>query len=170
VTAHDPRADRADHRGEEARPTILQRGREIIDRCRARAPEGNDTRFISLCNRRRLARWLRRTAAHAQEPDPIARRRRTLLHDRVAAVRTDLLEIAAMLERTQYPDPASIAALHDLLANGCDSPLHNSDIHISELQATLYYIRAGLPPIRARDPLPAHTRHTNPTPTRTPWK
>jgi hypothetical protein len=170
VATHDPPSERADHRGEVPTPTILQRRRGIIDRCRARALERKDLRLISPGNRRRIARWLRRTAAHAQEPDPFARRRGTLLHDRVAAVRTDLLEIAAMLECAQYPDPASVAALHDLLANGCDSSLHNSDIHISELHATLHYIRAGLPPIGARDPLAAHTRLTNRTPTRTPWR
>ena len=79
-------------------------------------------RLISPRNRRAIARWLRRTAAHTQPAHPLARRRETLLHYRVAAVRTDLLEIAAMLERVHDPDPASVAALHDLLANGCDSP------------------------------------------------
>jgi hypothetical protein len=50
-------------------------------------------------------RWLRRTANRADEPHPIARRRQALLHYRVAAVRTELLEIAATLERTCDPDP-----------------------------------------------------------------
>jgi hypothetical protein len=59
-------------------------------------------------------------------------------------VRTDLLELAAWLEHTPDPDPDRIAALRELLANGCDSPLYNSDIHISELHATLHYLRAGL--------------------------
>jgi hypothetical protein len=91
-----------------------------------------------------LARWLRRTANHRPDPDPIARRRQLLLHDRTAAVRSELLEIAAMLERANDPDPASIAALHKLLANGCGSPLYNPDIHVSELRATLYGVRGGL--------------------------
>jgi hypothetical protein len=59
-------------------------------------------------------------------------------------VRSDLLEIAALLEHTHDPDPARVAALHNLLANGCDSPLYNTDIHISELHATLHYVRSGL--------------------------
>ncbi len=59
-------------------------------------------------------------------------------------MRTELLEIAATLERAQNPDPACVATLHELLANGCDSPLYNPDIHISELYATVHYVRAGL--------------------------
>jgi hypothetical protein len=61
-----------------------------------------------------------------------------------AAVRTDLLEIATILEHTHNPDPARVGALRDLLSNGYDSPLYNADIHISELHATLDYVRRGL--------------------------
>jgi hypothetical protein len=93
--------------------------------------------------RRVLARWLRRTA-NRPPPDPIARCREPLLHHRAAAVRSELLEIATMLERTPDPDPAIIAQLHNLLANGCDSPLYNPDIHVSELRATVHYLRARL--------------------------
>ena len=49
-----------------------------------------------------------------------------------------------MLERTHDPDPARVEALRNLLANGCDSPLYNAEIHISELHATLNYVRSGL--------------------------
>lgn len=94
--------------------------------------------------RRVIVQWLRRTANRTDEPHPIARRRQALLHYRAAAVRTELLEIAATLERTHHPDPVSIAELHELLANGCDSPLYNPDIHVSELRATLYAVRTGL--------------------------
>jgi hypothetical protein len=94
--------------------------------------------------RRVIVQWLRRTANRAGETDPMVRRREPLLHYRVAAVRTDLLEIAATLERSHDPDPACVAELHDLLANGCDSPLYNPDIHVSELRATLHYVRARL--------------------------
>jgi hypothetical protein len=94
--------------------------------------------------RRMIVQWLRRTANRTDEPHPIARRRQALLHFRAAAVRTEPLEIAATLEHTQHPDPACMAALHELLANGCDSPLYNPDIHVSELHATLHYVRAGL--------------------------
>lgn len=94
--------------------------------------------------RRVIVSWLRRTANRAEEPDSIARRRQPLLHYRAAAVRTELLEIAAALERAQNPDPASVETLRELLANGCDSPLYNPDIHVSELHATLHHVRAGL--------------------------
>jgi hypothetical protein len=100
--------------------------------------------LLSARNPKTLARWLRRTAKHTQQPHPLARRRETLLHYRVAAVRVDLLELAAILERAHDPDPASVTELHELLANGCDSPLYNPDIHVSELHATLHYARAGL--------------------------
>jgi hypothetical protein len=93
--------------------------------------------------RRMIVSWLRRTADRSREPNPIARRRQPLLHYRVAAVRTELLEIAAALERAQNPAPASVETLRALLANGCDSPLYNPDIHVSELHATLHHVRAG---------------------------
>lgn len=94
--------------------------------------------------RRVIVRWLRRTANRTEESEPIARRRQPLLHYRAATVRTELLEIAAVLDGAQSPDPASLATLRELLANGCDSPLYNPDIHVSELHATLHHVRAGL--------------------------
>ncbi|MGZ6566735.1 MAG: hypothetical protein ACXVE9_04875 [Solirubrobacteraceae bacterium] len=72
------------------------------------------------------------------------RTRELLLYDRVAEVRTELIEIAAILERFDDPDPAAVALLHDLLADGCGSPLYNPDVHVSELRATLYYVRSAL--------------------------
>jgi hypothetical protein len=58
--------------------------------------------------------------------------------------RTDLLEIATMLEHAHDPDSARIAALRDLISDGCESPLYNTDVHLSELGAMLYYVRSGL--------------------------
>jgi hypothetical protein len=66
------------------------------------------------------------------------------MHYRAAAVRADLLEIAAALERTPTPDPACIATLHKLLSNGCNSPLYNPRIPMSELHATLDDVRSEL--------------------------
>jgi hypothetical protein len=123
-------------------PTAGDRG--ALKGYRERKAARNRARLISSRHRRYIARWLRRTARHSQEPHPLARRRETLLHDRVAVVRAELLEIAAILEHAPDPDPACIGELHELLANGCDSPLYNADIHISELQATLHHIRASL--------------------------
>jgi hypothetical protein len=91
-----------------------------------------------------LVQWLRRTANRALDTDPIRRHREALLHYRVAAVRADLLEIAAILERTQTPNPDCLAILNELLSNGCDSPLYNPRIPVSELHATLDDIRSGL--------------------------
>jgi hypothetical protein len=96
---------------------------------------------VSSRERRMLVRWLRRTANHRFDQHPLARRRETLLEDRVAAVSGDLLEIAALLERTRNPNPACVAALRDLLASGHNSPLYNESLHPSELRASLYYSR-----------------------------
>jgi hypothetical protein len=101
-------------------------------------------RWVTARKRRMLARWLRRTAKQRSEPHPLVRRRELLLDDRVAAVRTDLLELAVMLEHAQDPDPACLEALQELLSDGCGSPLYNSDVHDSELRATLYYARSWL--------------------------
>jgi hypothetical protein len=116
----------------------------VVERYRQRRATRRRRRLVSAHNRRVIAKWLRRTARHTQRGHPLTGRRETLLHYRVAAVRADLLEISALLERAQHPDPACVAALRELLANGCDSPLYNADIHISELQATLHYVRSGL--------------------------
>ena len=103
----------------------------------------NRTR-VSRRKRQMLARWLRRTANRATGGDRLSRRRQPLLGERVALVRADLLEFADRLEGTDDPDPGSIRALQNLLSNGCDSPLYNADLHVSELRAALYYIRIGL--------------------------
>jgi hypothetical protein len=121
-----------------------EHGVSTLERFCERRTARRRRRLVTPRKRRVIARWLRRTADHAQEPHPLVRRRQALLHYRVAAVRTDLLEIAAMLEHAQDPDPARVEALRDLLANGCDSPLYNADIHVSELCATLAYVRCGL--------------------------
>jgi len=66
-----------------------------------------------------------------------------LLRYRAAAVRTDLLEIAALLEHARDPDPACVTAIYELLANR-DSPLYDPRVHVSELYATLYCVRVAL--------------------------
>jgi hypothetical protein len=125
-------------------PATVEQNRSILERWQARRAEHKQARLTSAHNRRILAKWLRRTANRTPHPRPRTRTPEPLLHYRVSAVRTDLLEIAATLEHAQTPDPARVTALHDLLANGCDSPLYNADIHISELYATLDYVRSGL--------------------------
>jgi hypothetical protein len=59
-------------------------------------------------------------------------------------VRSELQEIAALLEHASRPAPAAVAELDALLGNGCDSPLYNPEIHDSELRAALYYTRRML--------------------------
>jgi hypothetical protein len=87
---------------------------------------------------------LRRLATSGPARDAARRRFELLLHTRVAAVRTDLLEIAALLERAIEPDPWCVSALQHLLTDGCESPLYNPAVHPSELRATLYYVRSRL--------------------------
>jgi hypothetical protein len=122
----------------------VEREPGIVERMRSRHAARKQARLISARNRRVIANWLRRTANRAPRPRPLTRIPEPLLHYRIAAVRRDLLEIAATLEQANNPDPGCVAALHDLLANACDSPLYNADIHISELHATLDYARRGL--------------------------
>jgi hypothetical protein len=122
----------------------LERAPGTRDRWQARRAERKQARLISARNRRVLAKWLRRTANHAIDRDPIRRRHDVLLHYRAAAVRTDLLEIAALLERAHDPEPDCIQALHGLLANGNDSPLYNPNTPFTELEAILDEVRAGL--------------------------
>jgi hypothetical protein len=124
--------------------TTAEPGHGVLESWRARRAEQQQTRLTNARNRRALARWLRRTANRTPQTHPLARRREALLDYRAAAVRTELLEIAALIEHTRTPDPARVATLRTLLANGCDSPLYNPDIHISELHATLHHIRSGL--------------------------
>jgi hypothetical protein len=115
--------------------TTTENGLGIRERWRRRRAEHR---------RRVVVRSLRRIASRAEESNPIARYGQPLLQYRAAAVRSELLEIAAALERAQSPAPASVATLRELLTNGCDSPLYNPDIHVSELRATLNHARAGL--------------------------
>jgi hypothetical protein len=107
-------------------------------------------RLVKHRERQRLVRGLRRIAGDAIDPNLMRRRHDVLLRYRAAAVRYELLEIAALLEQAQDPEPACVNAIRELLANG-DSPLYHPGVHISELYAALYYIRAGL----ARN----HTHH-----------
>lgn len=100
-------------------------------------------RLVSARSRRALALGLRRTATPPTQPDrfdccPV-------LHDRVAAVRTELLEIASALEHDPAPDPLCVALLHELLTNAC-SPLYNTNAPAADLHTTLRRAREGLRP------------------------
>ena len=136
----------SDHTGvpADAHNGYVQRPVGAPERGRERRAQRERARLMTARNRRTLARRLRLTARLATDRDPIRRRHDVLLHYRAAAVRTDLLEIAALVEHAHHPDPDCVAALRDLLADGCDSPLYNADIHFSELHAVLAYVRSGL--------------------------
>jgi hypothetical protein len=109
-----------------------------------RARVRGSARLFTDRTRRRLVRSLRRLATRRPPRHAACRRFEVLLHERVALVRSDLLEIAALLEHERHPDPGCVVALHRLLADGCASPLYNHDIHPSELKYTLYYVRSRL--------------------------
>ncbi|MBV8221268.1 MAG: hypothetical protein JO325_22615 [Solirubrobacterales bacterium] len=94
-------------------------------------------------NRRALVQLLRRTADRAHDTARLPHRREAL-HYRAAAVRTPLLELAAILEHAHDPDRASVAELRDLLSNDRDSPLYNAKIPAAELDKALQRIRAEL--------------------------
>jgi hypothetical protein len=101
-------------------------------------------RRVTARQRRKLVGWLRLTARRRRRPQTGRYRCDLLLEDRVAGVRADLLEIAAMLEWAGDPDPTCVAELHRLLRDGCESPLYNRDVHISELRAIVYYAKQAL--------------------------
>jgi hypothetical protein len=98
-------------------------------------------RLQRIRNRRALADGLRRTAAPNQPP------RRfdccPVLTDRVATVRSELLELASALEQTHDPDPTCVALIHELLTNGC-SPLYNLNLPADDLHIALSRARAGI--------------------------
>jgi hypothetical protein len=91
----------------------------------------------------RLVEGLRRVARRAASPTP-ARRFEVLLCDRAAAVRFELLDLAALLQRTRNPHPEAIATLRWLLTDGCESPLYNRDVPASRLTPALDEVRAAL--------------------------
>lgn len=85
-----------------------------------------------------------RAVAHRSADRRRRRHFEVLLSRRAAAVRGELLELAALLDITAEPDPAAIDALLGLLTDGRDSPLYNPAIHVSELHATLVDARRRL--------------------------
>ncbi len=108
-------------------------------------------RLLSRRTRRRLAAGARRAATSGRRPS----RHTVLLQDRAAAVKAELIEIALTLESADDLEASWVAETHKLLTDGCGSPLYNRDIHVSELWATLYYLRVGHEPagkLRVRAP------------------
>jgi hypothetical protein len=141
MAANKPHSERAQLPARAPIHNTVDRDGGIVQRWRERSAERKRARLVSARNRRVLAKWLRRTANHAHNADSTLQEP---LHYRAAAVRTELLEIAAILEHTHDPDPASVTALRDLLANSRGSPLYNPNIPAAELDEALQRIRAGL--------------------------
>ena len=98
-------------------------------------------RLQSARTRHALAAGLRRTADPEQPP------RRfdccPVLPHRVAAVRTELLQLATDLEQQQPPDPSSVALIHELLTDAT-SPLYNPNRSADDLRDTLARAHARL--------------------------
>ena len=86
---------------------------------------------------------LRRVARRSRLA-PRGRRSELLLCDRAEAVRWELLELAALLQAASDPPPEVVAALHELLTDGCSSPLLNADVPSEELSAVLERARAAV--------------------------
>jgi hypothetical protein len=112
---------------------------------------GKRKRLQSTRNRRALADGLRRTAA----PNQPSRRFDCcpVLPDRIAGVRSELLELASALEQTPDPDPACVALIRELLTDGC-SPLYNPNVPDDDLHTTLTRARGGMAANPPPDALP----------------
>ena len=91
--------------------------------------------------RRRLARSMRRLVRKASDPSV----RDVIPTERVATVGARLLALADWLEHARDPNAEWANAIHRLMTDGCDSPLLNDQLHISELYAALYYIERARP-------------------------
>ncbi|MDQ6817353.1 MAG: hypothetical protein M3018_08105 [Actinomycetota bacterium] len=65
--------------------------------------------------------------------------------ERVATVAVRLLTLAGWLEHARDPSIGWVHTIHWLLTDGCDSPLLNDELHISELYAALYYLERARP-------------------------
>jgi hypothetical protein len=153
-------------------PNTVKYDPGIIERWRRRSADRRLARMLTPRSRRALAQALRATANDTSDRkrralDAGARARwcwSPLLQYRTAAARTELLEIAALLEAARDPDPACVKEIRELLANG-NSPLYHRGVHASELYATLYYLRAGLLAEHTSSPAPRPHTTTPKTPT-----
>jgi hypothetical protein len=97
---------------------------------------------VSPRTQRTLIDGLRAVARRSRQEGQ--RRFDVLLSRRAAAVSGELLGLAALLDITDEPDPAAIDALVGLLTDGCESPLYNPSVHVSELYGTLLDVRRRL--------------------------
>lgn len=144
TTATDPDGVEIDTTPSQTRnPIAAGRVRGIAQRWKYQRERRKLARLLTPWSRRAVVEGLRRAASDANDRERKRARPDVLLRDRAAAARTELLEIAGLLEQATDPDPACVNEIHRLLTNG-DSPLYHPGVHVSELYATLYYVRAGL--------------------------
>jgi hypothetical protein len=92
-------------------------------------------------HRRRVARELR-TVARLRIRTP--REDGLVPHERLAAARGGLLELADDLDAAEHADPAVLADIRALLRDGPRSPLLNADIPAEELPVALRRARFRL--------------------------
>jgi hypothetical protein len=104
-------------------------------------------RLVSERRRRQLAARLRAIADAAPAPvdgGSTGTWTSLVLVDRVAGVREQLLEVAAVVERVDHPDPVTIARLWQLVSDGVHSPLYNPLVVAGELEVVLRQARWSL--------------------------
>jgi hypothetical protein len=95
-------------------------------------------RTVNDRTRRRLVASLRRAAKATCSSAGQGHRQILMLPDRLDAVRANLMMLAALLDQTGDPDAEAVRLLEKLLTDGCESPLYNRAVHVSELTATLF--------------------------------
>jgi hypothetical protein len=149
MTTHNPPAERAEPRGGTVIGPTFEGGRGIIERYRDRAAARKSTRLVSARGRQVIARWLRRTANVAHDPHPMRRRQNLLLHT-----------VPALFAASCWGSPrrSNTHATRTRRAwRNCTSSSptaatarSTTPIHVSELHATLYAVRAGISPDRPR--------------------
>lgn len=101
------------------------------------------SRLVRPRSRQALARELRATASLTRPRRRSATAVVPVLYDRIAAVRAQLLELAAALEDGHGQEPTSVAVIRELLRDG-RSPLYNPNVPADDLSATLTLTLASL--------------------------
>jgi hypothetical protein len=123
--------------------------RTLLDRLADRARPG---RPLALLSGRASDRRRREVAdglcAVARRAAGGRRQYEMLLISRATSLRSELLEVAALVRCSSNPDPECLAELHELLTSGLDSPLYNRRVPAGQLAETLNRARdaLGTPP------------------------
>jgi hypothetical protein len=124
---------------------LAKRPAKFLQAWRERRAAHRRAALVSARHRRALAQGMRAVARAAADQSPPSTWG-VLLRSRAVPLRSELLEVAAMVERAQEPDVACMAALRSVLRDGGTSPLYNPAIDPRELAETLDYVRRELEP------------------------